>query len=179
MVFHVLNRGVGPTVWDPSEKKQTQIRRWFLLLGQTLDGMKARDVRRAISALRSVEELGRLRPVLAGRGVAGGIALFAAIFEPDVAGLELESLPAKHRRGAILLNVARCLDMPQAVALAAQRCPVRLLGGVSGDWEFPRAAARQLGWGDARVSVASEASASPAQTDAGTPPAPAKNASPR
>jgi len=43
-------RGVGPTAWNQSLKKQVQVRRRFLLLGQTLEGMQLWDVRRAIHA---------------------------------------------------------------------------------------------------------------------------------
>src|SRR5262249_56879890 len=44
---YVAPRGVGPTAWDQTEKKQIQIRRRFQLLGQTLDGMRVWGVRRA------------------------------------------------------------------------------------------------------------------------------------
>ena len=50
-----------------------------------------------------------------------GIALYAALFEREVATLDLWHLPASHCRGPIFLNVRRILDMPQAVALAFPR----------------------------------------------------------
>jgi hypothetical protein len=37
---YVAPRGIGPTGWDQSAKKQTQHRRRFYLLGQTLEGMQ-------------------------------------------------------------------------------------------------------------------------------------------
>ena len=43
---YVAPRGIGPTAWDQTPKKQTQHRRRFQLLGQTLDGMRVWDVRR-------------------------------------------------------------------------------------------------------------------------------------
>ena len=50
-----------------------------------------------------------------------GIVLYAALFEPDVARLDLWHPPASHRQGPIFLNVLRVLDMPQAVALSFPR----------------------------------------------------------
>ena len=48
----VAPRGIGRTAWNADPAKQTQIRRRFMLLGQTLDGMRVWDVRRALQALR-------------------------------------------------------------------------------------------------------------------------------
>ena len=45
-------RGIGPTAWNPAPFKQNQHQRRFYLLGQTLDGMRCWDVRRAIQAIR-------------------------------------------------------------------------------------------------------------------------------
>ena len=58
---------------------------------------------------------------LHGEGEAAGVALYAALFEPAVAGLDLWQLPPTHRQGPAFLNVLRHLDMPQAVALALPR----------------------------------------------------------
>jgi acetyl esterase/lipase len=145
-VAFLAPRGVGLTAFDPSPKKQTQVRRRFLLLGQTLDGMQVWDVRRAIQTLRLLEETKTLRPELSARDVMAGIALYASLFEPGVASLTLENLPATHRNGPILLNVSRYLEMPQAVAMAAERGPVRLLRATASDWNYPQAVVKRLGW---------------------------------
>ena len=58
---------------------------------------------------------------LQAKGDMAGIVLYAALFEPDVARLDLWDLPASHRQGPIFLNVRRILDTPQAVALAFPR----------------------------------------------------------
>ena len=42
VMVYVAPRGVGRTAWNADEKKQTQIRRRFMLLGQTLDGAQHR-----------------------------------------------------------------------------------------------------------------------------------------
>ena len=47
-------RGVGPTAWP--KKKDVQIRRRFGLLGQTVDGMRVLDVRRASRCLQPSDD---------------------------------------------------------------------------------------------------------------------------
>jgi len=75
----VCPRGIGPTAWTADERKQTHIRRRFALLGQTLDGMRVWDVRRAVQALRSVENLCRARVRLRAEGRMAGVAVYAAL----------------------------------------------------------------------------------------------------
>jgi dienelactone hydrolase len=151
-------RGVGPTAWDERPSAQTHIRRRFYVLGQTLEGMQAYDVQRAIAAVRSLPAWGDPPLWLEGRGEMAGVAVYAAIFAPSVTGLELWNLPASHRDGPAFLGVQRVLDMPQAVTLAAERGPVVLHdpAGTDAAWEYPRAAAAVLGWGADRIRVARE-----------------------
>lgn len=152
LVF-VAPRGVGPTAWNGDEKKQTQIRRRFMLLGQTLDGQRVWDVRRAIQAARTLEGYGDARLVVQAAGPMAGVALYASLFEPNVAGLELAGLPASHRDGPYLLNVNRILDIPGALALAAERSPVHLRGCPAEAARFAEEVSRACGWGERRVRV--------------------------
>ena len=122
----VTPRGIGPTRWSevsPFDGKPAgqQIRRRFALLGQTLDGQRVWDVRRALSCLRTLPDLKDVPLWLQGKNDMAGIVLYAALFEPDVARLDLWHPPASHRQGPIFLNVLRVLDMPQAVALSFPR----------------------------------------------------------
>jgi hypothetical protein len=119
-------RGISLTAWNPDERKQTQIRRRFMLLGQTLDGMWVWDVRRAIQALHLIESLNGVPVVLKGQRIMAGIVLYASLFEPDIAGLDLWHLPNSHRDGPVFLNVLRFMDIPQAEAMAAERTQVRI-----------------------------------------------------
>jgi dienelactone hydrolase len=123
---YVTPRGIGLTAWNPDERKQTQIRRRFMLLGQTLDGMRVWDVRRAIQTLRQIELLNDVPVVLKGQRIMAGIVLYAWLFEPDIAGLDLWNLPDSHRDGPIFLNVLRYMDIHQALAMAAERTEVRI-----------------------------------------------------
>jgi len=114
-------RGRGFTAWKADSKQEVQIRRRFMLLGQTLDGMRVWDVRRAIQALREIEgrRLGSFS--LAGHGEMGVNALYASLYERDVAGLRLSKLPVSHREGPDYLNMMKSLDISDALALARSR----------------------------------------------------------
>jgi hypothetical protein len=122
----VALRGVGPTAWSGDEKRRTQIRRRFMLLGQTLDGMRVWDIRRAVQALREALGAEALPLTLRARGTMGVNALYAAFFEPGVKRLELSRLPASHREGPDYLNVLKILDIPEALELARARAEVTL-----------------------------------------------------
>lgn len=153
VVAWIAPRGIGPTAWTGDTKKKTQIRRRFALLGQTLDGMRVWDVRRAIQAARSVPELAQFPITLQGKGRAAGIALYAALFEPAVKRLDLTNLPASRRDGPDLLNVLQILDAPQALTMAAERTEVRLHQAKAEDWQFPLATLKQLGWPASHLQI--------------------------
>ncbi len=154
---YVAPRGVGPTAWDPSSRAQIQIRRRYYLLGQTWQGMQVWDVRRAIGALRSVRS-GRFEdsPLeVHAREQMAGVALYASLFEAGITRLVLDQLPASHRQGPYLLNVTRYLDLPQTVALAAERVPVTLRNAEPEDWSYPQQVATLLDWPEQRLQFSS------------------------
>jgi dienelactone hydrolase len=153
LMAFIAPRGIGPTAWNRSEKKQTQIRRRFMLLGQTLDGMRVWDVRRAIQAVRSLDAAEAAPLVLQGERQAAGIALYASLFEPDLQRLDLRDLPRTHRKGPILLNVRRYLDIPQTVAMALERSEIVIYQPDPEGWDYPKNVAHVLDWGDERLSV--------------------------
>src|SRR5207249_1801440 len=101
-------RGVGPTTWDQSERKQIQNRRRFYLLGQTWEGMQAWDIRRAMQAVRSVEGVRSAPLWLQAKGDLAALTVYASLFEPPVKRLDLYNLPLTHQRGGpALLNVLK------------------------------------------------------------------------
>lgn len=136
MIALVAPRGVGPTAW-PADR-DTHLRRRFYLLGQTLDGMRAWDVRRALRVVRGE------RPTwLLGAGPSAPVALWAAVFEPEVEALLLVDPPSDAEQGPAFLNLSRILDMPQAVALLAPRT-VRLWTRAPEAWAWARSLDRLL-----------------------------------
>ncbi|MCE9631257.1 MAG: prolyl oligopeptidase family serine peptidase [Planctomycetia bacterium] len=154
-IIFVAPRGVGPTAWDPRPKKQTHIRRRFYLLGQTLEGMQVYDVRRALQAIRTLPGQSESPLWLESRGEMAGVAVYASLFEPRITGLDLWNLPRSHRDGPALLNVQQTLDMPQAVAMAAERSQVVLHESADSpsDWKYPQAVTKTLGWPADRLRV--------------------------
>ena len=122
----IAPRGVGPTRWSERSRfdgkpNGHQILRRFALIGQTLDGQRVWDVRRAVACLQSVKDSKGVPLTLQGKGDMAGVAVYAALIESGVSALDLWQLPASHRQGPTLLNVLTVLDMPQAVALLLPR----------------------------------------------------------
>jgi dienelactone hydrolase len=114
----LVPRGVGPCGWTADERKWVQIRRRFMLLGQTLDGMRVWDIRQGVRALRDLVDDRQFRVALKAGGGMAVNALYASLFEPAVSALDLEALPKSHREGPDYLNVLQLLDLPGALALA-------------------------------------------------------------
>lgn len=141
----VAPRGIGATRWNQTEKKQTQHRRRFYLLGQSLDGMRVYDVRRALQTLRADAGFRNVPTWLQAEGSMAGIAAYASIFEPPLARIDLHNPPATHRDGPFLLNVRRYLDMPEIIALAAEKSRVIAYETDADKWKLPAAVTRLLG----------------------------------
>jgi hypothetical protein len=141
----IAPRGVGLTripllpSGSKARNETTDILRRFALLGQTLDGQRVWDIRRAMAALRTLPESNGVPLWLQGDRDMAGVVLYAALFEPDVARLDLWHLPFSHRQGPTFLNVLRYLDIPQAVALAFPR-PIHIYtkeGSATASWKWP------------------------------------------
>jgi hypothetical protein len=150
---YVAPRGVGPTAWSGDAKKQTQIRRRFMLLGQTLDGMRVWDIRRALQALRSFRSLQGVPLSVEAHHDLAVDALYASLFETGIAALDLRQMPVSHREGPDYLNVLRVLDIPQAMAMAAERSQVRLFETDPKGWDYTVALAQCLGWNEKQFLV--------------------------
>jgi dienelactone hydrolase len=164
-VFFV--RGTGAAAWNTDERKQIQNRRRFMLLGQTLAGMQTWDVRRALQAVRllsstvfSGQAAGSNAPakIDLSAGAAMSIpALYATLFEPAPASLTLFDPPSTHAEGPDLLNVLRFLDVPQAVAMSAERgTAVRIVTPAADRWRYPAGVVERLKWPNAKLAIGAE-----------------------
>jgi dienelactone hydrolase len=147
----VCPRGVGPTRWSEvgrdGKSSRPHILRRFPLLGQTLDGQRVWDVRRAVAALKTIDDVKSTPLWLQGKGDMAVLALYAAVFESDVVRLDLYNPPPSHREGPVFLNVLRVLDVPQAMALVFPR-QVKLYVKDDAEakaWEWPLALQKALG----------------------------------
>ncbi len=108
-------RGWGPHRWAGDARKQIQIRRRFPLVGQTVDGMRVWDLRRALQAAREATGLSEFT-IVAGGGPAI-LALYAAALADSPPPLELHHLPATFRDEPDLLNVAQVTDTAHVLEL--------------------------------------------------------------
>jgi dienelactone hydrolase len=149
----VAPRGVGLTAWNPDVKRQIHIRRRFMLLGQTLAGMRVWDIRRAIQALGALGRAGGNLIELQGRGTMACNVLYASLFEPGLESLNLWDLPRSHRAGPDYLNVLRFLDVPQAVAMAMENHRINLHVASTKEWGYPVSLARAMEWDPVQIQT--------------------------
>lgn len=128
-------RGGGPFRWTRKNPPNT-VERSLALLGQTADTGRVRDV--AAWLVLGADGEGPRRVV--GRGSAGVIAAYAALFTPGaVQEVILIDPPASHRDGPHFLGVQRVLDVPDALGLLAPDVKLTLIGAK--DPAFDRTAA--------------------------------------
>ncbi len=111
-------RGAGRTAPDLDARGFIQFRRRFMLLGQTLDGMRVWDIRQAMQALQREFNLERHPLELKATGPMAVNALFAACFEPLPTAVRLEGLPAGFREAPDYLNVLKVIELPALLAVA-------------------------------------------------------------
>jgi len=145
-------RGIGPSRWSREPREHVQIRRRFLLVGQTWEGMQCYDIRRALQTLRSIDTLAGVPVWIQAEGDMAVLAAYASLFEPPPARLDLHRVPASHQPdGPSLLNVLRILDVPQGLTLAADRGRVVLYDTDAAAFGYLTATAERLGWPEDRV----------------------------
>ncbi|MBS1812310.1 MAG: prolyl oligopeptidase family serine peptidase [Acidobacteria bacterium] len=136
-------RGVGPETWTQG-KFPNPIERAMALIGATVDSGRVWDVMTIVG--RRAEPNVHWRA--AGRGRAGIIAAYAALYQPAIEAVVAVDPPASHlpglartpeeKYGPPLLNVLRVLDIPEAMGCLAPR-KLTLIGAT--DVAFERTAA--------------------------------------
>jgi cephalosporin-C deacetylase-like acetyl esterase len=122
-IIFLMPRGVGPTKWTTKNPPNT-IERSLALLGRTADSGRVWDVRVAafgVKKMLSAAGKGDAPVRVMGRGQAGILAAYAALFEPAVSEVILVNPTASHMQGPHFLNVLRVLDIPDALGLLAPR----------------------------------------------------------
>jgi hypothetical protein len=119
-------RGIGGSQWT-TRNPPNYVERSHYLLGRTVDSGRVWDIAAAARYLRASSQR-KAEVYLAGEGAAAVLAAYAALLEPDIAGLVLARPPASHTDPAApqILGVLRVLDIPQAMGLLAPR-PLTLL----------------------------------------------------
>jgi hypothetical protein len=117
-------RGAGRTRWT-RKSPPNYVERAHALLGETVDRGRVRDICSVVRWQAVDHKTGGWRVV--GRGQAGVLAAYAALFEPSIAEVVVIDPPASHKDGPYFLGVLRTLDVPDALGLVAPR-PLTLIG---------------------------------------------------
>lgn len=115
----VYPRGVGEVPWSKTLWKD--LLRNAMLAGETIDSMRLRDVLAALEILKREPGADPRRVLVAGKGVSGILALYAAIFDEQALQVMLIDPPASHRDGPVLFDVLRYSDLPEVAALLSPR----------------------------------------------------------
>ena len=121
-------RGLGVSASGGDARYLVQLRRRFMLLGQTLAEMQAWDVRQAAKAARQVKGMDRRPLHLQASSQMTEVATFATLFEPGIVSLTLPGPPRPDQEAADFLNWSRIVTPQQLLALAQTRCPVIISG---------------------------------------------------
>jgi hypothetical protein len=113
-----LPRGVGESqVWT-KKSPPNYVERAHALLGRTVDEGRVWDI---CAVARFFEQQnGRKVPVV-GRGQAGILAAYAALFEPAISEVVIVDPPKSHLEGPHFLGVLRVMDIPEALGMLAPR----------------------------------------------------------
>ncbi len=132
-------RGIGGTRWT-QKNPPNYVARSHALLGRTVDTGRVWDV---IAAARFVRtQHGSPLPVsVVGEGPGGILAAYAALWEPEIAGLVLRNPPQSHMDPAApqLLNVLRVCDVQDVLGMLAPR-PVTICHAQGQSWSKVAAA---------------------------------------
>ena len=120
-------RGTGETRWT-RKNPPNFVERSHYLLGRTVDSGRVWDIAATARYLQTIHKKPHSIYVL-GDGAAAVLAAYAALLEPDIAGLFVREAPKSHMMDSApaLLNVLRVCDIPDALGMLAPR-PLTLMG---------------------------------------------------
>ena len=119
-------RGVGMTALGGDKRYQTQMRRRFMLLGETVASSQVWDVQRASEAARALPGMGELPLHFHASPEMTEVATFAALFEPKLVSLTLSQPPRDDKAAPDFLNWSRIVTPGQLLTLAEQKTKVNL-----------------------------------------------------
>jgi len=118
-------RDAEPSKLLSDPKEANHVRRRYMLLGQTLDGMRVWDIRCAAQAVKALPEFKKTPLHVRAQGQMAVNAAYATLFQPEIAKLELENVPASHTEGPDYLNVLKVWDLPQLWATLRGRADMK------------------------------------------------------
>ena len=113
-------RGCGESLAWTRKNPPNYVERAHALVGRTVDAGRVYDIQAVARWLHEADG-NELTIGVAGRGPAGVLGAYAALFETSISEVLLVDPPKSHREGPTLLNVLRIFDVPDAIGLLAPR----------------------------------------------------------
>lgn len=110
-------RGSGPHRWQADARKLVHIQRRFQLLGMTVEGMQAWDIRRALQTVRSMCRADAAVSLYS-TGRFDEPCLCASLFEPALHSLHLAGTSGNSHPVTPILNLSRTVHAQELFALA-------------------------------------------------------------
>ena len=120
-------RGVGQSKLTQNKRHNTQTRRRFMLLGQTLAGQQAFDIIQCIRATRSLDTYKSIPLELWGDGHTSSLITISAIFQKDIHKINLLNYPKTDKEQPDYLNISRFATPLQLLELAKRNTQVILI----------------------------------------------------
>jgi len=120
-VYECAPRGTDQTRWT-RKNPPNYVERSHVLLGRTVDTDRVWDVVSTARALVRGRK-GNTPVYVAGEGPAAGLAVYAALWEPEIAGVIAVNPPSSHMdaNAPQFLNVLRVCDIPDVFGMLAPR----------------------------------------------------------
>jgi dienelactone hydrolase len=114
-------RGVGRTRWTRNDPPN-YVERSHALLGRTVDSGRVWDVA-AVARYLHARHSGKVPVYVLGEGPSGVLAAYAALWEPEIAGVILNKPPLSHMEpdAPAILNLLRVCDIPEVLGMLAPR----------------------------------------------------------
>jgi len=118
--FECMPRGVGGTSWT-QKNPPNYVERSHVLLGRTVDAGRVWDIISMARALHA--QYADIPLYVAGEGPGAVLAAYAALLEPDIAGVIAVNPPSSHMdaQAPRFLNVLRVCDIPDVFGMLAPR----------------------------------------------------------
>jgi len=144
----LASKGAQVFAVETTRLQDKHLRRYAALVGHTSTSLAIQDALAAVRALRQTESIPSDSLFVRGRGDASVAALYAAVVDPNIAGVMLEDCPDRFTRDTALLGVQRHTDLPCSAALLFPR-PVDMVGTMAPGFDWTARVYERLGGKDA------------------------------
>ena len=129
---------------ETTRLKNKHLWRYAALVGHTSTSLAIQDALAAVKAVRQARSIPSEAVYVRGKGDAAVAALYAAVVDPNIAGVTLEDCPDRFTRDTALLGIHRHTDLPRSAALLFPR-PIEMMGAQAPGFERTERLYRRLG----------------------------------